>query len=75
MLPNKPRGVRRVNCGRDHAARILVGTINWAFLDTCADGRDYSAGWLPGTIAEGLLELHPSGGYVVSMQKDAQGFA
>jgi hypothetical protein len=54
--------------------RISIGPINRAMLDDGASVAEYiTARDL--AVADGLVELHPSGAYVIFTQKGAERFA
>ena len=58
----------------DHGGRISVGAINHAFLDAGGNVNEYGAA-MHRAVADGWLEMHPSGAYVKLTQKGADFFA
>jgi hypothetical protein len=52
------------------AGRISVGAINHAFLDAGGNVNECGAA-IHRAVADGWLEVHPSGAYVKLMQKGA----
>ena len=58
----------------DHAGRIAIGAINHAFLGAGGNVSEYGAA-LHRAVAEGWLEVHPSGAYAKLTQKGADRFA
>jgi hypothetical protein len=58
----------------DHAGRISVGAINHAFLEAGGSVNEYGAA-MHRAVADGWLDVHPSGAYVKLTQKGADRFA
>jgi len=58
----------------DHAGRIAIGAINHAFLSAGGNVGEYGAA-MHRAVAEGWLEVHPSGAYAKLTQKGAERFA
>lgn len=58
----------------DHAGRIAIGAINHAFLSTGGNVGEYGAA-MHRAVADGWLEMHPSGAYVKFTQAGADKFA
>jgi hypothetical protein len=54
--------------------RVPIGPINRTMLDEGTSVNEYIAG-RDLAIAEGLIELHPSGAYVIFTEKGAEQFA
>jgi hypothetical protein len=52
----------------DHAGRISVGAVNHAFLDAGGNAGEYGAA-MHRAVADGWLEMHPSGSYVILTRK------
>jgi hypothetical protein len=58
----------------DHEGRISVGALNHAFLDAGGNAGEYGAA-VHLAVADGWLEMHPSGSYVKLTKKGADKFA
>jgi hypothetical protein len=58
----------------DDEGRIPIGAINHAFLDAGGNAGEYGAA-IHLAVADGWLEMHPSGSYVKLIPKGADRFA
>lgn len=68
------RFLELANAAEADKGRIAIGPINRTMLDEGASVEEYRAG-VQHAIAEGLVEMHPSGAYVIFTQKGAELFA
>ena len=62
------------NAAEADKGRLLLGPLNRVLLEEGASVAEYGEG-LKLALAEGLLELHASGAYVIFTQKGAERFA